>query len=49
MQDTRYRMQDAGQIMDDLVPIGRPEGDVFIGDARFSVLGTRFLFTDAYC
>ena len=30
-------MLDTGQIMEDLIPISRPEGDVSVGDARYQI------------
>ena len=38
MLDTGYWILDAGQIMDELIPISRLEGGVVIGDPRSSIL-----------
>jgi len=36
--DTRYSILDAGQIVNDLSPMGRLDGDIFVGERRYIAL-----------
>ena len=47
--DARYWILDDGQIMDDLIPTSRLEGDVLVGNTRCWMLDAGLLISSTSC